>query len=644
MNFFEHQDKARSQTRWLVFLFILTVVVIVVVIDFVLLVAFGFSDAIEQQTFALNADLLSSNTPLLAGGAAATTSLIGLASLFKTAMLRSGGGKVARDLGGTLVDADTGDPLRRRLRNVVEEIAIASGVPVPETYVLERESGINAFAAGFSTADAAIAVTRGALEKLSRNELQGVIAHEFSHVFNGDMRLNIRLMGALFGILLLALIGRRVLANSRLMGSSRSKNGGAVILIAVAIMMVGYIGLFFGRWIKAAVSRKREYLADASAVQFTRDPDGISGALKKIAVYSDASYLNIETEEVGHMLFGSGQPTKLMATHPPLADRIRRIEPGFRIEQLKDLAAKINRDQVRRARRAERDEERAAKAKSPGRGGMMPQDIIEQIGNPDFSRMLMAAAVAASIPNDVRKAAHSTEWAPEVLFTILLDQDVEIRERQLLSVAQGMGLDSEQQVRGLMVALPEMQPEQRLPLLEMALPALKRRPPDFIRRFLATLKELTEADGRTDVFEYLLAKVISQHLWESMNPKAVRLSGNGTLARNKQHILRVMAVVAQHGNTDGTAAHSAFSCGIERLKMDQQTQMPAVDDWIQVLDESLGPLDGLKAAAKEQFVRALVDIVAADEKVLPVELELLRAICASIHVPLPILLNPDAEA
>jgi Zn-dependent protease with chaperone function len=638
MNFFEHQEKARRQTRWLVFLFILTVVAIIMVIDVVLLIAFGLPEALEQQALSPDVNLLVDNVPLLTGGAVTTASVIGLAILFKTAMLRSGGGKVARDLGGTLVDADTADPLRRRLRNVVEEIAIASGVPVPEIYILEKEAGINAFAAGFSPADAAIAVTRGTLEKLNRSELQGVIAHEFSHVFNGDMRLNIRLMGALFGILLLALIGRRVLANAHFVGSSRNKNGGVVILLAIALMLVGYVGLFFGRWIKASVSRKREYLADASAVQFTRDPDGITGALKKIAVYSEASYLDTESEEVGHMLFGAGQPMRLMATHPPLDERIRRIEPGFRKEQLDELAAKIKHQEVRRARRAERDERAAQEDGSPSFG--QPQDIIDQIGNPDFSRVLIAAAVAASIPDTVRDAARSTEWAPEVLFTILLDEDTDTRERQLLAVARGMGLDSEQQVRGLIAALPALEPEQRLPLLDMALPGLKRRPPDFVRRFLSTVEELIEADGRTDVFEYLLAKVISQHLWESMNPKAVRLSGRKTLVPSREAVLRVLAVVALHGHTKPDVAASAFSRGLERLEWDLQISMPDVNDWVVALDESLGDLDALKAPDKEQFVRAMLDVVTADEQVLPVELELLRAICASIHVPLPVFHRP----
>ena len=280
MNFFDYQDQAKKQTRWLVLLFILAVIAIVLVIDAALLVTIGFNSGDPATGISLfSPGFVASHWQTLAGGGVGTVGVIGVASMYKMASLRSGGGKVARDLGGTLVDSDTRDPMRRRLRNVVEEIAIASGVPAPEIYVLEQEPGINAFAAGFSPSDAAVAVTRGALEKLSRDELQGVIAHEFSHIFNGDMRLNIRLMGVLFGILMLALIGRRILFSARYSRSSK-KNGGGIVMVALVVMVVGVVGLFFGRWIKSAESRQREYLADASAVQFTRNPDGLGGALQ----------------------------------------------------------------------------------------------------------------------------------------------------------------------------------------------------------------------------------------------------------------------------------------------------------------------------------------------------------------------------
>ena len=634
MNFFEQQDHARRQTRWLVVLFMLAVVAIIVAVDFALLIAFGLSGIDEGAAPLFSAQGLSSNLPLLAGGAVVTGSVIGLASLFKTASLRGGGGKVARELGGTLVDADVRDPLRRRLRNIVEEIALASGVPVPEIYVLEQESGINAFAAGFTPADAAVAVTRGAMEKLSRSELQGVIAHEFSHILNGDMRLNIRLMGALFGILLLALIGRRVLYSARYMGRSKDGGGGAIIIIAITLTLVGYIGLFFGRWIKAAVSRQREYLADASAVQFTRNPNGIGGALKKIAIYSDASYLDVDTEEVSHMLFGNGRKMSFFSTHPPLEDRIMKIDPGFQPEELERLAAKIAREQITAEKTSDR---KAAKAEKSQRGMFDVDNIIDQIGSPDFDRMLMAAAMSASIPGDINRAAHAQDWAPEVLFYTLLDKNAQVREQQLLSIAQLMGSDSESRTRSLLEAGGMPGPEQRLPLLEVAFPNLKRHPPDRVKKVLDTIEALINADGRIDVFEYLLAKIIDQHLWETFNPHAVKVSGRKSLRACKIEVLQVAAVLASYGHTGGDAAQSAFIAGLETLGLDSKTTMPRLENWTTALDQALPKLDRLKSGEKEKLVRTLITVVLHDGRLEPAELELLRVICDLIHVPLPML-------
>ena len=639
MNFFEHQDRARRQTRHLTFLFILAVLAIVVAIDGLLLLVAGMSVREPGAEPLSLAELASANQPLLTGGAVTTIAVIGLASLFKITSLRAGGGQVARQLGGTLVESDSRDAKRRRLRNVVEEIALASGVPVPDIYVLEQESGINAFAAGYSPSDAAVAVTRGALEKLDRNELQGVIAHEFSHILNGDMRINIRLMGALFGILLLALIGRRVLVHARFGRSD--KNGAAVVLVAFGLMAIGYIGLFFGRWIKAGVSRQREYLADASAVQFTRDPEAIGGALKKIAVYSEASYLNADTEEIGHMLFGNGRPMALFSTHPPLNERISRIDPSFKPDDLDRLAASIMSEQARVRTASERRRQQAEK-QAPG-GGFDAGRIIDQIGSPDWDRMLVAAAVAASLPRDIRRAAHSTEWAPEVLFYTLIDREDKLREQQLLIIAQRMGMDSEAQVRALLQAAGPAAANQRLPLFEMAFPALKRRPPDYISRVLETVKALTEADARTDVFEFLLARVISQHLWESYNPDRVRLAGSKSLSTCRQEAMQVMAVLAWHGHEDSTAAETAFGAGCATLDFEPKAVMPATADWTKLLDTALSTLDRLKPAEKARLVNALATVVLHDERMVAAELELLRAVCDLIHVPLPLLASARNE-
>jgi len=640
MNFFEHQDKARKQSRWLLAVFVLAVLAIILAIDFILLLVLGSAGLSSSPWQPLSAESLSRNAALLVGGAVATVLVVLLASLFKTIKLRSGGGVVARELGATLVESDPRDPLRRRLRNVVEEIALASGVPVPEVYVLEQETGINAFAAGYTPADAAVTVTRGALESLRRDELQGVIAHEFSHILNGDMRINIRLMGALFGILLLALIGRRVILHSRHLGRSRDKGVMAVILIAFGLMAVGYVGLFFGRWIKAAISRQREYLADASAVQFTRDPDGIGGALKKIAVSSQGSHLVADTEEISHMLFGDGRSMRLFSTHPPLMERIRRIDPRFQEEDLERLRAQMEHDQVERLRRKQQEVAGDAtedSARERQAGAFDAGSIIDQIGRPGWEGMLMAAALAASIPGNIRQAAQSAEWAPEVLFFALLDADPDVREQQLLLIARRMGAESETQVRALMVSGQAPAVSQRLPLMELAFPALKRRPIEFVTRMLGTVQELVRLDGRIDVFEFLLARLLAQYVWESQNPHLARSSGKLTLAKCWPEAVRVLAVLAGHGNNPDAAAQAAFRGGIECLRPGDPIGMPAVDDWIACLDADLPKLDRMSAREKAQLVRALLSTATHDEVTTPTELELLRAICSLIHVPLPLM-------
>lgn len=330
MDFFEAQDVARRRTRLLVILFVAAVVLIILIIYIVVHYLRG-----PRPGEVIDPVLLA----VVAGG---VVLLVGTGSGYRTLQLRRGGPAVAELLGGRRISPTTTDPAERRLVNVVEEMAIASHIPVPAIYVLDNEEGINAFAAGHSPTDAAVTVTHGTLQALTRDELQGVIAHEFSHIFNGDMRLNLRLMGLLFGILLLAVLGRILLYTGprgayRGGTNRRGGGGGQIVLIGLALLLVGYIGVFFGRLIQAAISRQREYLADAAAVQFTRNPQGIAGALKKIGASLEAGgpgaqIANAHAEEANHLFFArgiGGLATRLFASHPPLVERIRRIDPTF---------------------------------------------------------------------------------------------------------------------------------------------------------------------------------------------------------------------------------------------------------------------------------------------------------------------------
>jgi hypothetical protein len=324
----------------------------------------------------------------------------------------------------------------------------------------------------------------------------------------------------------------------------------------------------------------------------------------------------------------------MFSTHPPLNERIQRIDRSFKPEDLVTLAKRIQNQEQAGAERSFSEE---SKAKQSSRGMFDAGNLVEQIGSPDFSRVLMAAALAASIPDEINQAAHSSQWATEVLLYCLMDPVDEIREQQLLFVAKNMGADSEARVRALLGAAPQLSREQRLPLLEIAIPELKRRPPDYISKVLATVKLLNTADGQTDVFEYLMAKIIAQHLWESTNPQKVKLSGKRGLVEVLDKALSVIAVLASQGTENATDIEKAFLVGSGLLVPEAAVAIPVIGDWTEVMDKALPALDQLRPAEKEKLVKALIATVMADNRLVAAEMELLRVICSVIHVPLPMI-------
>ncbi|MBK1724602.1 M48 family metallopeptidase [Thiocystis violacea] len=656
MNFFEHQARARRRTWGLVGLFALALLCIVVLVDGVALLFFGgyhnLADVDRTMRLAesgkapgLYDTYVDPNLGLLFWVSLLTAGGIGLTSQIRILTLRGGGGAVARGLGGTLVTPDTTDPLRRRLRNVVEEMAIAAGVPVPEIYVLDREPGINAFAAGWTPSDAAVAVTQGALETLSRDELQGVVAHEFGHILNGDMRLNIRLMGLLFGILVLALIGRFLLGSGR---RSLSRNDRGVVSMGLALVAVGYVGLFFGRLIKASVSRQREYLADASAVQFTRQPDGLAGALKKIGASGVGSVLQADPEEVSHMLFSKGFSSQLFATHPPLVDRIRAIQPRFDPREFTQIAARMQRESQTRLSGEDVAREQQGKAAPGGAGGFRldAETLIDRIGQPGLGQVMVAGLLAAAIPRTLERAAHSHEWALAVICYLLIDRDPEVRESQLLMVAQALGQETERQLQMLLSETPELEPELRIPLLEIAFPTLRRRPERDLTTLRALVDRLIHADGRVELFEYAIAKLLARQIEDVLDPSHGGLGGRGKLSESTREVLDLLTILAHQGHADSRSAHCALIAGLKRLGVKPEAINTIKEDWLDSewlnqawssrLDAALEKLDGVRLADKQRLLGAMAATVMADGQVAAAELELLRAICAALRMPLPV--------
>jgi Zn-dependent protease with chaperone function len=635
LNFFARQDQARRQSRRLVLLFTLAVVAIVVAVDLFFLLAFGGLSGVSAPG-TTGAGLVMAT--LL------TLSIIGVASLYRIASLRQGGAAVATQLGGTPVPEDTHDFHYRRLRNVVEEIAIASGVPVPQVFVLEQEAGINAFAAGYAPSDAAVAVTRGALDKLNRDELQGVIAHEFSHVLNGDMRLNIRLMGVLFGILALAVVGRKILQHGG-RGSRNSKGAGPVLLAALGLMVVGYVGLFFGRLIKAGVSRQREFLADASAVQFTRQTKGLAGALKKIAGLPDGSKLaSRDAEEVAHMLFGDGVGySSLFATHPPLLARIQALEPSFKASAVPDLVARW---QMHPPSGLDEDQSLGLAAATPpplpeehAEVQVSPPAVVAQVGAPRSDDYVRAGALVEAMPEVLRRAAHEREEAVPLLFGLLMAAPGPVRERQQFELAARNDERVARQALDYADRLSELPRLLHLPLAAMAMPALRKRPRPELERFMDGCFALTHADGRVSLFEYCLGRLLRVQVRDALDPVGAWVPGHRHLSRCAPHAVALMAVLAQAGHADPASARRAYLAGMARVfpRLDAPYQPPA--EPLRALDEAWPVLDELEPMGKELLLEGLVAAVSHDGRLSVSEAELLRAVCASLHCPLPPLLE-----
>ncbi len=654
MNFFEHQDQARKSSRRLVFLFVLAVISIVVAINVVTVVLVGFINVEAQAEGRPQIGLVG---PLLLS-TVLTVALIGGGSLYRTASLRSGGGAVARAMGGTPVSPDSRDSLHLRLHNVVEEMAIAAGMPVPEVYVLEQESGINAFAAGYGAADAAVAVSRGALEELTREELQGVIAHEFSHILNGDMRLNIRLMGVLFGILLVSIAGRELLYAMR---HGDSRKAGPILIFAIAMMILGWIGLMFGRAIKAGVSRQREFLADASAVQFTRQTDGIAGALLKIAKGSRGSKLDsAETEEVSHMLFADGLGSKTFATHPPLLDRIKRLNAAVLLEQKHKPAS----------RREPPTPPAASTAKAAGHVGVpgleIPgfgtpmagvllgsvlaselqvtgaRQVVDSISEPGLAEVSFAQKLRESLPPVLVGAAHSIERAEQLVLALALGQPGH-RDAQRERIQKVLGDKALQSVDALLFVTETLHPVQRLPLLDLAVPALRHRPPRDLARLRTLVDELVQIDSHIDPFEFCLGHLLAVRLNDLAHPPDEQ-HGKQRLIRLDAQLATVLGVLAHHGHPDDAElARRAYERGMYGALPNHRLPYRAPgQDWMERLVQALDQLNGLHPLDKEAVLKAMVDVVLHDGQVRTEESELLRVMAANLHVPLPPLLGGNS--
>ena len=632
MDFFAHQDRARAMSRRLGWLFALAVIATLLTVNLATWV--GFELYLSQQARDGHQVLpeVAFQQHLLIQGlvTAMTIVIIGGGSLYKTLELSGGGPAVASMLGGEPIDRLSNNARHRQLVNVVEEMAIASGVPMPQVYVLPNERGINAFAAGHAHGDAVVAVTAGALDRFNRDELQGVIGHEFSHILNGDMRINLRLMGLIHGILVMALTGRLVLRLMRGTSSSKGKGGGAAILIVlvvgVTLVVIGYIGYFFGQLIKAAISRQREFLADASAVQFTRNPGGIANALKKLGSGSMRSRLvSARANEASHLFFGLGVGQSLfgmLATHPPLAERIRAIEPRWD-GNFSSVPEQVPLDEPEVPQRSPAAARTLAFA---------PEAVTGRVGSVTPEQVAFGAALLATIPTAARDAAAEPFAARAVVLALMLDPEpakaliqFDLLERDDPVLAK--------EIRRLHPLITKIGDGARLPLVSLAQPALRRLSAGQRDAFLATLTRIVQADGIETLAEFCLSRLVRLQLTPPVKP-AAELHAMRPLLGDLSVLL---SALAHAGAVDPAAAKRAFSAATAKLVLPNETLdlWPAARCDSTHLDAALTGLSAGSPGIKRRVVTACANAVAADGQITVREAEMLRVVALYLGCPLP---------
>lgn len=676
MNFFEQQDRARNKTALLVILFFLAVVSLIFVSCLFIAGVFAYIEpndsalvSAKSISFFEMISRLSIDTYI--GIALVIFSVVVVASLFKMSQMSAGGEAVANALGGRLININTRNAEEKKLLNVVEEMAIASGVPVPPVYLLD-EKGINAFAAGTRPQNAAIGITQGAIEQLNRDELQGVIAHEFSHIFNGDMRLNMRLIGLLYGIMVLGTVGYYLLRMSSRGAVYRSRsNNNALpfVVLGVGLMVIGYAGTFFGNLIKSAVSRQREYLADASAVQFTRNADGIGSALKAIAGYSEGSKIHHPgSSEVSHLFFGQAVSfffNGLFATHPPIDERIRRIDKGWQAPE--EHSASIDNqptsgsshftntiDDVAVSHLSSTTASNEMKSQI-GHELLTPEILASKLtgytGEPSKQQREYARNLLTDIPASVKEAAHEPYGARALVYFLLLDPNQIIRDKQLDILSK----QADSIVFAMVMSLQgDLDNEDILSLavLDVALPALKQLSALQKKEFNKVLLALIEADKQVDFYEWSLHALVQSYLgmnrfnWSRSHVSNIKLLG--------KPLCIVLSVLAYAGfeprlvekkasessnfpdpQQDKLIKESFFkAAGI--LGMQHAKLLPRELINVRQFEKALRQLGRVQPLQKPRILKALAFAASSDGVVQPLEVQLVRAIAQYLDCPAPV--------
>ena len=688
MNFFEHQAQAERKTFRLVIYYLLglflTFLAIHAIITGVVVIAtddlrgvydfqsqddgsagydearsggeydesgapgYDFGEAFVEQYF---------NPELLLIDLIAVILVIGGGTLYKTSQLkRMDGDGIAQMYGGVRVQDRGASWKERRLLNIVEEMAIASGIHVPNVYVLRNESGINAFAAGYSEPTSVVAVTQGALDYLSRDELEGVIAHEFSHILHQDTRLNMRLIGILFGLEMIAMIGYVILRSMPNVTVSRGDNEGKggsgklVLLVGLGLLAIGLLGQLFANIIRAAVSRQREFLADASAVQYTRNPGGIAGALKKIGSRVGARVSNSKAVEGSHLFFGNIFDGSFLSgifnSHPDLTERIRRIDPKFNGEYEPVIQRQVNPDpsEPEPAPKAGGGEnlkntldkimgEFGRRASGAG-SAAIASAILGAAGNVTQEKIKFAKALLENIPPAVEEKIKDRFGATAAVLAVLLSGDPERHERELAYLRENLSIDVLEKIGTIAQGLEGVTDAVKIPIVQKAFPYLRAMPKADYLRLREIILTLMKSDGRIDLLEFTIAGFVLNDLdlYFRLVPASVE-----TLEEPDQiaaPFCQVAAMLAYAGTDDRAAAQEAFATAVESIGL-PYSPMPKEACTPAEFSQALNTLSHAKAPLRQKVLEALYACISADRQITEREGELIRAVTAYLNCPMP---------
>lgn len=646
MDFYTEQDSARRNTYWLLLAFVLAVILLIGITNVLVAMLLFFlglhglpvADGGSIQAFL--AAFSWDNFAWISMGVVATVLLV---ILVKWAQLSAGGKVVAEGLGGTRILPATDDPAQRRCLNVVSEMALAAGLPVPPVYVLGNERGINAFAAGISPADAVIGITRGSLEHFNREQLQGVIGHEFSHILNGDMRINIRLAALLKGITFIGDLGEVLVRGGRHRGRSYSgsrKMPGQILFVGLALWLTGWLGGMFAGFIKAAISRQREYLADASAVQFTRNPQGVADALKVIGGYVPGTYVVAgRAGEMSHIFFGQ-VAWQLFSTHPPLDERIRRIDPGWNGQFIQ--VSREARYEGTTADQARQDAQRKRAAVVTGAviaGAVLGDAAESAVRDAHLESQAQydtdAEFIVGGIPAALARQANDPFSANALVFAILFAGDEPTQQIQL-ELIRATGIKGLAQTTAELAAQVRRLPmEQHLPLLELCLPALKCMSAPQYRQFKDCLMQLVRADQKIELHEWCLYQVLRHYL----DPEFTRVTPSRPKHRKAVHVARhyatVVSVLAWHGHGREPERERAFTRAVQSVGLYNEKLRPLEECNVQVFSQAVHHLADCFPLLKPRLLKGMALCAEQDGILHPVETQVLTAVAAVMDCPLP---------